>query len=514
MSTHRSLICGVLAWGACLAAAQEESPLVRLFDTTGVSAEPLTGDAVAARKGWQLVPEDQIVHAFAGDAAVVNDKLVLVLRQKGCGAEAYAWAGGVLRLRATAGHAPSRTGANDAPGALKIIENGASAVELEVSYASAVTRFRVTTGEGVLELEAEKGFFDVRAARRFAVVPDYFGDDLVFAADTACGARIPAENFCLDLLEGGDAILMTVWQSRAHGVWCAEKGSGLPGSRIDCLPESRVWLAFLEAPGIWRSASAKLDASWQPPFPAKWRASLCREGGSADSWDLDKGPAPEQAARAHAGPLVVYPIDRVRTTPLAIACPTDVMRNTLGVGPCQYILEVEGMAVDGSCTPDSVMEWVEKQFERKKAGAAAKEIGERLDAMLLHVRHARDRLESYGEFSAHAKKMLAGAVDADRLVALLAELDGAVAAGVREPASPKRAFDLMRSVKALTGTTDALAECRRIGAELRAIGELQDGSLARARTTVRRLRYAALDGPPSDDAAEIARCAGLRLERK
>src|SRR5207247_7761028 len=42
------------------------------------------------------------------------------------------------------------------------------------------------------------------------------------------------------------------------------------------------------------------------------------------------------------GPVVIYPINRVKQTPLDAYTVVDVMRNTLGVGPCEHILDVEG----------------------------------------------------------------------------------------------------------------------------------------------------------------------------
>ena len=38
-----------------------------------------------------------------------------------------------------------------------------------------------------------------------------------------------------------------------------------------------------------------------------------------------------------------YPRDRVKQTPLAALTLVDVMRDTLGTGPCQYILDLEGL---------------------------------------------------------------------------------------------------------------------------------------------------------------------------
>ena len=163
-----------------------------------------------------------------------------------------------------------------------------------------------------------------------------------------------------------------------------------------------IWVAVLEGAGIWHEQAVSADDAkqdltldWKPPFSAKWRADLLAEGGSTLSWyfrnldevgrhgvqdgdsppvcSLEDGRAvlrlrrdPRAAPLAWHYPakLVVYAMDRDRATPLTTFCPMDVLRNTLGVGPCQYILQTEGLGAE--VTPDSVMTWVEKQFPRRK----------------------------------------------------------------------------------------------------------------------------------------------------
>src|SRR5208283_3507068 len=41
------------------------------------------------------------------------------------------------------------------------------------------------------------------------------------------------------------------------------------------------------------------------------------------------------------GPVLIYPITRLTQTPIAQYTPVDVMRATLGVGPCQHLLDTE-----------------------------------------------------------------------------------------------------------------------------------------------------------------------------
>jgi hypothetical protein len=306
---------------------------------------------------------------------------------------------------------------------------------------------------------------------------------------------LPAENFCLNLLAGGDAIVMCVWESPQQEVWLAgaegAKETGLCSCAIQCLKGKRIWLAFLEAPGLWHAGSGSAKDDWKPPFPAKWRCSLVRENGVADSWDREAGPRPEQIGARQARLLVVYPLDRDAATPLTAICPTDVMRNTLGVGPCQYILAVEGMSSQGDPTPNSVMNWVERQFELKKDKPAAADISQRLEQMTRHVGEARARIERYGQAAEQLRQLLAGQPRAEALRLILSDLDRFAAAGLAPRASPERARQLAAGVSALIGKDDALASCRRLGEQLRSLGALQDATLARCRMAIRRLKQEA-----------------------
>ena len=179
-------------------------------------------------------------------------------------------------------------------------------------------------------------------------------------------------------------------------------------------------------------AKAETALQWTPAFPAKWRADSARR----ERFVRGPGTFTTRASRAMLPPaptdrpspcclegdrallrlaqeatvcppgwsypssLVVYGMDRSRTTPLTTFCPIDILRNTLGVGPCQYILQTEGLASETNPTPDSVMTAVEKQFKRKKEKIAAQEIREMLDQMVRHVGHAQARIRQYGRLRA------------------------------------------------------------------------------------------------------------------
>ncbi len=491
---------------ACLVAwparAEEDTPFTRLFDTGTSSATPLATEALANQVGLHLVPEDTVDHSFSGDAVLLNDKLVVVMRKQGQGAEVYTKTAGALRHRATLGYVGARSSGLEPLDTLKIIENSSSAVMLEAAFKSAapaVLRYRLTTGEALLETRPVEGTGDVtvRSKTRYVVVPDYFGDDMVFGSDGARDVCLPTENFCLNLIDGGDAIVMSVWQSSEQNVWLTAAGTGrdtgaLGSTRIGCIKGKSIWLAFLETPGLWRAEAGLAPSDWKPPFPAKWRSSFVRENGVADSWDMDRGPDPGQAAAKHQGPLIVYPIDRTPATPLTVSCPTDVMRNTLGVGPCQYILACEGMAAQGDPTPNSVMTWVEKQFAQKKERKVADDIAERLEQMAKHVAEARSRIGVYAAFASQVHELLGEKPGSGLLRSLVDDLDRFVAPGLVPAATPEHARRLAGEVSALIGKENSLSQCQRLGGQMRSIGAAQDATLAKCRMAVRRLRQEGL----------------------
>jgi hypothetical protein len=193
------------------------------------------------------------------------------------------------------------------------------------------------------------------------------------------------------------------------------------------------------------------------------------------------------------------------------------MRNTLSVGPCQYILACEGLGVQGDPTPNSVMNWVEKQFEQKKERKAAEDIKERLEQMVKHAVDAQSRIQRYAGFALRLRNSPAG--KQDQFLSIAADLDRFSAAGLAPAASPQRTRQLAGEVAGLIGKENAFAPCCRLGRELRSIGAAQDHALAKCRMAVRRVRQEALslaiDQPPAAaHAFEVQRLAEQFLRTK
>lgn len=493
----------------------QDDPSTRLYDTKSPAAQPYAGPSLDKPAAWALVPEETTTHTFAGDAVFMNDKIAVALRKQGPGVEVHYKTSTGSKIGAGLASMPAK--GIDPLAGFKIIENGSGAVMMETTYKSgAKLSLRMTTGEGTLEIQPGPGAVAVGidSPTNYLVVPDFFGDDLVFAEKSYTGRALPAENMCLNLLDGGGAMMMCVWQSSKQQAWLVAAEGAMRTMRIDCMPEKKIWLAFMEQPGIWRQLSDS-SKNHAPAFAAKWRCELLPtlHKGAAISTDVVAGP--EQWVGWDSTAYVVYPLDRTPDTPLTAVLPTDIMRNTLGVGPCQYILAVEGMAAEGDPTPNSVMNWVEKQFEQKKEKDAADDIKERLDFMTKHIAEANSRLKGYGEFAAGARKKLATDPKAGPWLAIVDELGRYSGESQTPSTAAERAKELAASVITLEGKENAVLDCKEIGNELRKIGEIQDRALARCRMAIRRLYQEGrtLNGPaPAGAIAEIQAAAAKLLE--
>lgn len=493
--------------------AQDDTSLTRLYDTGTQWNRPTIAEKIEKPSGWAVVAEDVTTHTFTGNAVMMNDKIAVVVLKKYPSVEVYTKSEAGIRSRAQV------FGANhDEPiQNIKIVENNSGAVALNISFPSAAYTLRITTGEGRLEILPAAGAkaVTVDSMIQYLVVPDFFGDDLVYNLQAFDGRALPAENMCINLLLGGDAMMMCVWQSSKQTAWLVpphvsfKSAHAIPLTRIlriDCLPDQKIWLSFMEGKDLWRHAP-KPPEKFQPPFPAKWRLNLTTGNGAAVSVNAESQLKESDNKSVES---IIYPLDRVQDTPLTAVLPTDVMRNTLGVGPCQYILSVEGMKAEGDPTPNNVMEWVEKQFDDKKEKKAADDIKERLDVMTKHIAEANGRIKAYADFADAAVAKLKDDRTAGRWREIMIEMQGYAESGLNPLASPERANKLAADVIALIDKENAAAECKKLGNQLREIGSLQDHAMARCRMALRRLKQ---EGRVPDGAAP-ASVSGAEIQKQ
>ena len=514
-------------WFCTAALAAQPAPFTHLYDTGAPGARALPPRDAATWPAWPAVPEDNVTHKLAGGAVLLNDKLAVLLPRDGRAARVY--------VRKGAGWTPRTTVGVGFEGrtlrALQIAENSPAAVSVDLTFQSAdggaqSVRLRLTAGAAFLEARGGEGMsrLSVGAPGSWVVVPDLLAGDIVAVhGHPPWGTTgLPAENCVLSFLDGGQSILMCVWRSpeqNADLVTTTEtRVPRMAGFVIECAKGQSVWVACLEGPGIWAAPSSGATVwdkllGWKAPFPAKWRLDLAGGENRSLSWDIGAEPRPRLKQQGLGREMLIYPLDRSRDTPLTVLCPIDVLRNTLGVGPCQYILAAEGLGSADIATAAEVTRWVEKQFERKRARRKADEIRERLRLMAEHMGKAAARIRRYEQFAGRMRALCPGTDGGSRgplaaLRAIVDDFERDIAAGREAMKTPQHAERLAESMAGLIGKEDALTGVGRLGEELRAIGAAQDRTLARSRMAARRLKQWGRMAAAHPKAADLARTIG------
>jgi hypothetical protein len=138
------------------------------------------------------------------------------------------------------------------------------------------------------------------------------------------------------------------------------------------------------------------------------------------------------------GPVLIYPLTRLAETPIDRYTPVDIVRNTLGVGPCQYLLDVEGQKQEhvgrATCHVRSLLNEIYGAGQQK---AKRKDIESYLGDALDFVTHIRNRVLTYQAFGHEIRKYLAEQRAAHpELKEALDSLD-AIAAQIDERVQPR-----------------------------------------------------------------------------
>jgi hypothetical protein len=574
--SRKFLPLAALVWLLTGLPAQQVSaqapPAVQLFDTRSASSIALTSGTLATRDTWRLLPEDQTRHAFQGDVVVSNGKLAFVLRRQGRGAEVYAATpkGWVMRaeLVPVAG-APAASLSE-----VRISENDSSRVAVDAAFSTAggaplTLGYELKVGQIFVETQPRSGATALRvvAPSRFAVLPDFFADDIVVDAAElpVASAELPGDNFLLHLQGEGEALVMAVWHPAKDDVRITLAGQGaartLTGSEIAYGTGGRIWIAVLDGPGTWHRRDIAADdggkilrLDWRAPYAAHWRVDWQRDDRLNDSWEmLTQQPdghyvkhgwygQPEsfgnvdwqQGGRGRwttvlggfqypcwvdldgtgylqplkkgvrfLGPALLYPINRLEATPLETFTVVDVMRATLGVGPCEYILDVEGQkkTYQGrpTCASRTILDNIYQKKQQKQKRA---EVLQTLDEVIAFMRHIRGRIENYTAFGHEVVALLEAEKKAQpELAGLLTELQDITrkmdsyrarrADGIKTPEFATRLVTDFRTTLVDCEGDDALAQCKKLTAAMVDIGGHQDELVGECRMVVKILRQRA-----------------------
>ncbi len=550
------------------------APYVHLFDTGAALPAPLPREAFARTGSWTELGEAEADHKFAGDAMVVNDKLAVVLRANGPGLEVYSMGGPVPQMRAVL--APDAPGPLAGLAAVRATRVSPEAVALEAAYhvaggADVALSLEMKMGEPQVKTEPREGLkaLLVKAPCRLAVLPDFFADDIVIDAAhlSVAEAELPAENMLLHMMPDREAIVMAVWNTTNQDVQVDLSGQGerrmLTSTRIYYGEDPGIWVAVLDAPGVWHVRDVAADEAgevirldWRAPWPAHWRTDWTRNDGLVDSWEMlaQKPDASylkpnwfgsrervradrqrwttvlgtfsypcwvEQDGQGYLqplsqpgewntrqviqfrGPALIYPMNRISATPLDASTVLDIVRITLGVGPCQYILDTEagkssnrGLATCGA----------RDRLDRIYAAGTQKErrgqVEKALDDVLTFIKFIRSRIDTYVEFGhgclsylaeqKQAHPELAGSLT--ELEKLARTIDDRVAARQEFVKTPQYAAQLAEEFRQTVLDQDdpgALARCQKITAAWVEIGGNQDHLAGECRWAVKFLRQRA-----------------------
>ncbi|MDZ4860025.1 MAG: hypothetical protein SGI88_13690 [Candidatus Hydrogenedentes bacterium] len=562
--------------GVALGDNSVTEPFTRIFDTNTSSEVSIQSANISARAGWIAVPEDTVEHSFKGDAVILNDRIAIMVRRSGHGAEVFSFGpeGPVscasLTLTDSDGATPLQS--------LKIANNVQDNVAIEAEYSAANgepqgMRLELTVGQPFVKVQPLKRAraIIVGAPCDYVVLPDFFADDIVIGAEDipAQTAELPSENFLLQLFDQGNGIVMNVWDKRNQDVRVtmgkAAGRSVIESTEIEFGEGNAVWVAVMTRPGIWhgRFVSEKdsdkiLSLDWMRPFPAVWRVDWRTADSLTDSWEMaienpdgsfrksdlfevsrddwtdedwwfDNKPRrrwntggiggywypcwfdkegkaylqPLKKGTRFAGPAVVYPINRSSDTPLSDYTVTDVVRNTLGVGPCQYILDLEGQGLSFKGKPTcAIRDFLDPIYEKGEQGSRTADVNQALDDVLVFMRLIRGRIEQYSGFGNDMQAYLSdqrgknpGLTDfLDEMLELAREIDAGVERrkeGMNTPEHATALVDEFRTTLVGYLGPDASKRCETLTSGFVKIGDNQDELVAECRRAVKVLRQRA-----------------------
>ncbi len=578
--------------GAIASIGVAADPSACLYDAPAASAVPLTAAGLSERAGWNRIEEDNTSHVFQGTAVLTNDKIAAVLSKDVPELAVYSRQTQELSLCALL-RPVCREQSDLKMRRVAIHENTSASVVVDAECVTADGQachisFELAAGAAFVKTTAGKGVttLTVKSPCRFAVLPDFFGDDMVLDAEQlgVSQAQIPAENFLLQMIGGGDAILMTVAQNRDNDIRVSLAQNSprqIESVDISYGKEPNIWVAVLADKEIWHErgvtlndADKVIEMNWHAPYQALWRVDFSAADGMTDSWQMllqhpegkyvmqnwfgedssqgqrfggefgdrdwnkpgrrrwnpvlgsfsypcwidNVGRAFMQPLKARRyveggevcnfdGPAIVYPLDRVKqmpfVTPLEKLTVVDLVRMTLGVGPCEYILDLEGQKRNSrgvaTCYARDVINAIYKENTQLQRAPA---IDEHLTMAVSFIRNVRERIDQYVVFSREMagyleeqkKRDPACAKFCDELLAITKRTDQYFESkrqAIHTPEFAQETADRFRKELLTYSEKDAFTKCEAQMNVFTSIGGAQDGLVAACRTIVKTLRQRA-----------------------
>ena len=534
------------------------------------------------KQSWQRVNPGAAAPPLRDDVVVENERLAIVFcRGSGgpliCPKSAVARASDRSRLVPVTPSGEPGTRLSE----IEIRKHDEEGVALEVCSLTQGGQeirmaYTLAPGQAFLECQPIRSAARIRveAATRFAVIPDFFGADMVFdpRAYSQTKLIIPPENFVLGLLEGRNTVVMSVWPTvdqEAELVLTGAKEERRIAAIETTFNGKSVYVAMLHAPGIWHEhrlqepyVDQDIALGWTMPFAAKWRANFCRQRRN-DSWDFQDRKTSTWMYLYQAmvwpcwfdGPrgfvrfsrrfidvkgamdfVLVYPSDRTRETPLVTFTPVDIVRNTLGVGPCEYVLDREGLEGRnantgrknfgrGVCDTTTPIEYLFIEGIEVRENVL---VGHLVDDILADIRAINARVLEFRRFGEELGERIAAM---PREPGPAAQLLGEAEKSAKQIETlyqeklptiknPAHADQIGRRIKELASRSDPenLGECKTLTYELRDIAGTQHRMVGDYRVIVKRLRQEAgilgAEDASTAKMAEAVRKLGGQVLRK
>ncbi len=531
---------------------------------------------VHGRAGWKVVPVDPFTleadparafsdpgyygreYAFEGDAVVENGSLTAVFWSGKGRVVVYSKAEKILEFS-------PRQGKTEPAGIARcaILRNTGFEVALEVSFSggsSAVLAFDRTEIIAVKPVRDLTGV-RVRSAIDYGVAPDFIGDDLIVDPDhypSANTLSVPAENLFLGLLTGENYVFVMTWPNRNQQVRLGLDGAEQGDRRIESIEfdndEQSVYLALLEAPGIWHreplTASfleKDVTIGWRRPFAARWITQLEEaglkttfpfRGTKGQIWrgvpgmytypvwfDGDKACYRLSKKVMPRGESLLYFLEG-QEAGAPVNSPVDIMKATLGRQTCDAILDLPGRklrthhrrggeGIRRACTCGCT-EAIEAVFNAGQEVEKKEYVEGAVGDMMYFVTRHMERIDEYRAFADGLVKSLRDKGGSspelkpfiEPLEQIATQIPSQYDVQKQNIKSLEYADDLARKTLALTARKDAknLPTCLELGKEWRGMGGAQDGLLAEYHVIVRRLfQEAGYGGLTQPAAVELAK---------
>jgi hypothetical protein len=350
---------------------------IQIWDTSSPLLRSLDQTSVQAKTGWSIIPTGE-AYSPKGDLVLENEYLYTAFLSKEGKVVIHSKSG---KRRAELTPLQSK-GKPAIIASCKVSTHTGNKAIVEANFAAEGTELPVVfsfSRKQVIQVKPSgsvKGI-SLSSPLEYAIVPNLISDDLIFTREAYSSVDttlyIPSENLFLGLLEGEESMLFTTWPEGRQEISLPLAKSRLFES-VDFENDGKpLYLAILDAPGIWHKEELKpsylekvVAVDWKRPFPAKWITQLYEDGlkttytfresepGTQGFWRAGVGwytyPVWFNEGRAFyhlskkvppEGESLTYFLER-KGTPVSISTPVDIMKQTLDSQLYNSITDPEG----------------------------------------------------------------------------------------------------------------------------------------------------------------------------